>query len=97
MRLVPGPRRLLVEYKEKEEERRVGSIIIPETAEEKEVVEAKIVGTERFSDEDRKIEPGDNAVFMRTGAAEVIIRNTKYFLVHEDNIIAIINLGKKGA
>ena len=94
MNLIPGPKRILAEYTEGKEQS-VGGIYIPEEAREDEIVEAAVIGAQRFNDKDRSFKPGDNIIFMRKGAAEIVIRNTKYFLVHEDNIIAVINLLKK--
>jgi co-chaperonin GroES (HSP10) len=93
MKLIPGPKRILAEYIEGKEQS-VGGIYIPEEAQQKEIIEAEVVGAERFRDDDYKFEPGDNIIFMRSGAVEVEIRNTKYFLVHEDNIIAVISFPK---
>jgi len=93
MKLIPGPKRVLVEYVEGREQS-VGGIYLPEEVQQIEIIEAAVVGFERFNDQDRKFEPGDNIIFRRDGAAEITIRGEKYLLVHEDNIIAIINLSK---
>ena len=90
MKIVPGPKRILAEFKEGRDQS-VGGIYIPEEAQQKEIIEAEVVTGERFKDEEKSFNAGDNILFMRSGAVEVEIRNTKYFLVHEDNIIAVIS------
>jgi co-chaperonin GroES (HSP10) len=93
MKLVPGPKRILVEFVPVKDQS-VGGIYIPDEAQNVDIVEAAVIGSERFSDKDKQFEPGDNIIFRRDGAAEIEIRNEKYLLVHEDNVIAVINLSK---
>lgn len=91
MKLIPGPKRILAEFTPGKDQS-VGGIYLPEETQGKEIVEAEVIGTERFNKDDREFGPGDNIMFMRQGAVEIEIRGVKYFLVHEDNVIAVIKL-----
>jgi co-chaperonin GroES (HSP10) len=94
MKLVPGPERVLVEFKEGKTQS-AGGIHLPDSVKETEIFEARVIETERFHDKEYKFKPEDHILFRRDGAAEIEVRGTKYFLVHEANIIVVIRSSKE--
>lgn len=88
MKIQPIDDRLLIEVVE-EEEQKVGTIIIPDTAKEKPRMGiVKAVGT----DEDLKeiIKEGDKILFAKYGGDEIKIEGTEYLIVQRSDVLAVI-------
>lgn len=72
-------------------------IIIPETAEQDAPQQGKViaVGEGRKTDEGERIsmdvKKGDTVIYSKFGYDTVTIDDTEYYLLKEDNILAIIN------
>ncbi|HFE64274.1 co-chaperone GroES [candidate division KSB1 bacterium 4484_188] len=88
MKIQPIDDRLLVELIEEEEER-VGSIIIPDTAKEKpRMGNVVAVGT----DEDLKeiFKEGDKVLFAKYGGDEIKLDNKEYIILQRSDVLAIV-------
>jgi len=87
MKIQPIDDRLLIQP---EEEQRVGSIIIPDSAKEKPRMGKVIaVGT----DEDLKelFKEGDKVLFAKYGGDEIEINGVEYLIVQRSDILAKVN------
>ena len=88
MKIQPIDDRLLIQPEE--EEQRVGSIIIPDSAKEKPRMGKVIaVGT----DEDLKelFKEGDKVLFANYGGDEIEINGVEYLIVQRSDILAKVN------
>ncbi len=90
MTVKPVGRRVLVKRVE-EEEKKVGNIIIPDTAKEKpqmgEVIEVADVPKD---DEPLPVKKGDKVIFGKYAGTEVEIDGEEYLILNEDDILAIV-------
>ncbi|MFP4022808.1 MAG: co-chaperone GroES [Candidatus Paceibacterota bacterium] len=96
-RVVPvGDRVLVKPFEESELESKTASgIIIPETVEKDRPEQGEViaVGEGRFQDGERvpmSIKEGDKVVFSKFGYDEVTIEGEEYYILKEDNILAVI-------
>lgn len=94
MQIRPLRDRILVKRIE-EPEKKVGGIIIPDTAKEKPMqCEVIAVGTGRVSD-DGKVTPldvkkGDSVLIGKYSGTEVKLEDTEYLILREDEVLAVI-------
>jgi len=88
MKIQPIDDRLLIEVVE-EEEQRVGTIIIPDSAKEKPRM-AKVVAV--GTDEDLKeiFKEGDKVLFAKYGGDEIKLDNKEYIIVQRSDVLAIV-------
>ena len=88
MKIQPIDDRLLIQTID-EEEKRVGNIIIPDTAKEKPRMGKVIaVGT----DEDLKeiFKEGDKVLFAKYGGDEIKLEGVDYIIVQRSDVLAIV-------
>jgi chaperonin GroES len=91
--------RLIVERIE-ETEQKVGGIIIPDTAKEK-PQQGKVlaVGKGKVQDDGTlapiDVKPGDKVLFGKYSGQEIKLDGTEYFIMREDEILGVIEEGKK--
>ena len=96
MKIRPIDERVLIKpYKE--EERKVGSIIIPDTAKERPQMGEVIALGDDIEIADRKqkklsdvLKVGDTIVYARYGGTEVKIDDQEYLLVGRSDILAVV-------
>ncbi len=95
MKVKPLADRVLIEVLK--EERKKGSIILPETMEKERPQEGKVieVGPGKRGD-DGKIMPmtikkGDRVLFTKYGPNEIKVDEKEYLIAREDDILAIID------
>jgi chaperonin GroES len=94
MKLRPLQDRVLVQ-RVKEEEKTKGGIIIPDTAKEK-PSEGKViaVGNGKLNEEGKRItldvKKGDRILFGKYSGAEVKIEGEEYLIMHEDDVLGVI-------
>ena len=90
MKVKPVGRRVLVKRIE-EEEKKVGNIIIPDTAKEKpqmgKVVEVADVPKD---DDPLPVKKDDKVIFGKYAGTEVEIDGEEYLILNEDDILAIV-------
>jgi len=91
MKVKPVGRRVLAKRIEEKEEKKVGGIIIPDTAKEKpqigKVIEVADVGKD---DEPLPVKKGDKIIFGKYAGTEVDIEGEEYLILNEDDIFGII-------
>jgi chaperonin GroES len=96
MKVVPIDERVLIKPV-KEEERKIGGIIIPDTAKERpQMGEVVAVGDDVVIN-DRKqkklseiVKVGDRIVYARYGGTEFKMDNEEYLLVNRNDILAVV-------
>ena len=99
MALRPLHDRILVQRIE-EEEQKVGGIIIPDSAKEK-PQQGKVVAVGAGkADKDGKrialdVQQGDTILFGKYSGQEVRVDNEDYLIMREDEVLAVIEGGKK--
>jgi chaperonin GroES len=96
MKIVPIDERVLIKPV-KEEERKVGGIIIPDTAKERpQMGEVVAVGDDiEVKDRAQKklsqlVKVGDHIVYARYGGTEFKMDNEEYLLVNRSDILAVV-------
>jgi chaperonin GroES len=96
MKITPIDERVLIKPL-KEEERKVGGIIIPDTAKERpQMGEVVAVGDDVvISDRQQKklsqlVKVGDRIVYARYGGTEFKMDNEEYLLVNRSDILAVV-------
>ncbi|MEW6364285.1 MAG: co-chaperone GroES [Acidobacteriota bacterium] len=94
MQIKPLRDRILVRRIE-EEEKRVGGIIIPDTAKEKPMqCEVIAVGTGKVTDEGKtvamEVKKGDHVLIGKYSGTEVKVDDKEYLILREDEVLAII-------
>ena len=94
MKMKPLGDRVIVRLLEQEEKKK-GGIIIPDTAKERpQEGEVVAVGKGRRTNTGERIEPevkaGDRVLFAKYAGNEIEIESSKYLVVKEDEILAIL-------
>ncbi len=91
IKLVPLGSRVLVKPLE-EEEQTEGGLIIPDTAKEEKTSQGTVVrlGTVREDDYKFLVKKGDKVFFKKYSPDEIELEGEKYFLIEEEDILAII-------
>jgi chaperonin GroES len=96
MKIRPVDERILIKPL-KEEERKVGGIIIPDTAKERpQMGEVMALGDDiEFSDRKQRklsdiVKAGDRVVYARYGGTEFKMDNEEYLLVSRSDILAVV-------
>jgi chaperonin GroES len=99
MNVRPLHDRIIVERLE-EQEQKVGGIIIPDTAKEK-PQQGKViaVGAGKAKDDGKRIpldvKAGDTILFGKYSGQEIKIDGNEYLIMREDEVLAVIEGGKK--
>jgi chaperonin GroES len=88
VKIKPLDDRVLIELVEEQEEK-VGSIIIPDTAKEKPRM-GKVVAVGTDEDLQEKIKVGDKVIFSKYSGDEVKIDNKEYLIVQRSDILATV-------
>lgn len=96
MKIRPIDERVLIKP-QKEEERKVGSIIIPDTAKERPQMGEVVALGDDIEIADRKqkklsdvLKVGDKIVYARYGGTEVKVDDQEYLLVSRNDILAVV-------
>lgn len=93
--ITPLGDRVLLEIPTREEKTK-GGIIIPETVNQEKPEEGKViaVGAGRVTDSGDvipvKVKVGDKVVFSKYGHDEITVEGTTYYMLKEENILAVI-------
>lgn len=95
LRISPLGDRVLIEIPPREEKTKSG-IIIPDTVSQEKPEEGKViaVGTGRVLESGEtmpvKVKVNDRVVFSKYGYDEITVDEVKYYIVKEENILAVI-------
>ncbi len=88
MKIKPLDDRVLVEQVEEEE--KVGSIIIPDSAKEKPRM-AKVIAVGTDEDLQEHIKEGDTIIYSKYSGDELKIDDKEYLIVQRGDILAVVN------
>lgn len=89
MNIKPLDDRVLIEQVEEEEEQKVGTIIIPESAKEKPRMGTVVaVGTDEDLQENVKV--GDKIIYSKYSGDEISVDDKEYLLIQRGDILAIV-------
>lgn len=96
MKITPIDERVLIKPL-KDEERKIGNIIIPDTAKERPQMGEVVAVGDDVEHTDRKqkklsdlVKVGDRVVYARYGGTEFKIDNEEYLLVNRSDILAVV-------
>ncbi len=87
MKIKPLDDRVLVE--QVEEEAKVGSIIIPETAKEKPRM-AKVIAVGTDEDLQEHIKAGDTIIYSKYSGDEIKVDDKEYLIIQRGDILAVV-------
>ena len=73
------------------EEKTVGGIIIPDTAQEKPLRGEVIAVGKGTKDETMVLKPGDQVLYGKFAGTEVELDNTKFIIMRQSDVLAILN------
>jgi len=71
------------------EEKKVGNIIIPDTAKEKPQI-GKIIAVGNDEDLQKIVKKGDKVIYAKYGGTEIELEGNKYLIVQRSDILGII-------
>lgn len=95
LNIMPLGDRVLIEIPTREEKTK-GGIIIPDTVDQNKPEHGKViaVGNGRVTDSGDvvpvKVKVGDTVVFSKYGHDEITIEDTTYYMMKEENVLAVI-------
>lgn len=73
------------------EEKTVGGIIIPDTAQEKPLRGEVIAVGKGTKDENMILQPDDQVLYGKFAGTEVELDNTKFIIMRQSDVLAILN------
>lgn len=88
MKIRPIDDRVLLETMESEE-KKVGNIIIPDTAKEKPQI-GKIIAVGNDDDLQKLVKEGDKVIYAKYGGTEIELEGNKYLIVQRSDILGIV-------
>ena len=88
--LIPGPGKVLTEFVEVTTTTPSGLITIPDSAQQQELVIAKVISENRFNTDESVFTEGSKVLFRRGDAAEIALQDRKFFVMSEAAILAVI-------
>lgn len=88
MNIKPLDDRVLVEQIQEEEEK-VGSIIIPDTAKEKPRM-AKVIAVGTDEDLQEQIKVGDTIIYSKYSGDEIKVDDKEYLIIQRGDILAVV-------
>jgi chaperonin GroES len=89
MKIRPIEDRVLLEPLELSEEKKIGNIIIPDTAKEKPQI-GKVIAVGNDEDLQKVVKEGDKVIYAKYGGTEVELEGTKYLIVQKSDLLGII-------
>ncbi len=94
MKFKPLKDRILVKYSD-EPEKSAGGLYIPDTAKEKpQKGEVIAVGSGKITDDGKvqkmEIKVGDNVLFEKYSGSKIVIDDTEYLIIREDDVLGIL-------
>lgn len=98
MNIQPIDERVLIKPIEEEEERKVGSIIIPDTAskERPQMGEVVAIGDDIVHDKETRrklseiVSVGSKVVYAKYGGTEIKIDDVEYLIISRNDILAVV-------
>ena len=95
VKIKPLADRVLVQRLEKDEEQKIGGIIIPDTAKEKpQEGEVIAVGKGKVTEDGKvlpmDVKPGDRILYGKYSGNEIKIDDVEHLIMHQDDILGIL-------
>ncbi|RKX69451.1 co-chaperone GroES [candidate division TA06 bacterium] len=88
MKIKPIDDRVLLQSIENEE-KKVGNIIIPDTAKEKPQI-GKVIAVGNDEDLKKIVKEGDKVIYAKYGGTEIELEGTKYLIVQKSDLLGIV-------
>jgi chaperonin GroES len=88
MKIRPIDDRVLLQALENEE-KKVGNIIIPDTAKEKPQI-GKVIAVGNDEDLKKVVKEGDKVIYAKYGGTEVELEGIKYLIVQKSDLLGIV-------
>jgi len=88
MKIKPIDDRVLLQSIENEE-KKIGNIIIPDTAKEKPQI-GKVIAVGNDEDLKEIVKEGDKVIYAKYGGTEIELEGTKYLIVQKSDLLGII-------
>jgi len=82
--------RVLIEKAQEENEQKVGSIIIPDTATKEKPTMGKVVAVGTDEDLKENIKKGDTIIYSKYAGDEIKVDDKEYMIIQRSDILAIV-------
>ncbi len=89
MKIKPLDDRVLLKTVELEDEKKVGNIIIPDTAKEKPQI-GEIIAVGNDEELQDLVKEGDKVIYAKYGGTEIELEGEKYLIVQRSDILGIV-------
>lgn len=89
MKLRPIEDHVVVKLSNEAEEKKIGGIIIPDTAKEKPQM-AEVVGVGTDEDLKKAVKVGDKVLYGKYAGTEIELEGVKYLILSKSEILAIV-------
>ena len=90
MNIQPLDDRVLIEKSQEENEQKVGSIIIPDTATKEKPTMGKVVAVGTDEDLKENIKKGDTIIYSKYAGDEIKMDDKEYMIIQRSDILAIV-------
>ena len=90
MNIQPLDDRVLIEKSEEENEQKVGSIIIPDTATKEKPTMGKVVAVGTDEDLKENVKKGDTIIYSKYAGDEIKMDDKEYMIIQRSDILAIV-------
>lgn len=90
MNIQPLDDRVLIEKAQDENEQKVGSIIIPDTATKEKPTMGKVVAVGTDDELKKNIKKGDTIIYSKYAGDEIKIEDKEYMIIQRSDILAIV-------
>lgn len=90
MNIQPLDDRVLIEKAQEENEQKVGSIIIPDTATKEKPTMGKVVAVGTDEDLKENIKKGDTIIYSKYAGDEIKVDDKEYMIIQRSDILAIV-------
>jgi chaperonin GroES len=90
VKIQPLDDRVLIEKTQEENEQKVGSIIIPDTATKEKPTMGKVVAVGTDEDLKENIKKGDTIIYSKYAGDEIKMDDKEYMIIQRSDILAIV-------
>ena len=90
MNIQPLDDRVLIEKAQDDNEQKVGSIIIPDTAAKEKPTMGKVVAVGTDEDLKENIKKGDTIIYSKYAGDEIKVDDKEYMIIQRSDILAIV-------
>ena len=90
MNIQPLDDRVLIEKAQEENEQKVGSIIIPDTATKEKPTMGKVVAVGTDEDLKENVKKGDTIIYSKYAGDEIKVDDKEYMIIQRSDILAIV-------